>query len=177
MCACILYTYCKLFIWKVWILNFKILSISIDLPIILPHINYSNIVYSHIDGRSSSKLGVAYNACLRYVHGIGRRESVADLQCSITGLNLKDSATLQQLKFLFKIIHTQHPSYLFSLLQYGSSQRTNNFNLPVYRSNAVGHSFVVVASKMWNDLPHAIKSINTLGRFIAEVKLRLSQPP
>jgi hypothetical protein len=60
---------------------------------------------------SSSKLGVAFNACLRYVHGIGRRESVADLQCSITGLNLKDSATLQQLKFLFKIIHTQHPSH------------------------------------------------------------------
>jgi Reverse transcriptase (RNA-dependent DNA polymerase) len=70
--------------------------------LILPHINYSNIVYSHIDSASLRKLGVAYNACLRYIHGLDRRESVANLQCSITGLNLKASATLQQLKFMFK---------------------------------------------------------------------------
>jgi hypothetical protein len=40
--------------------------------------------------------GLAFNACLRYVHvhGKGRRESVADFQCSINGLDLKDSATL-----------------------------------------------------------------------------------
>jgi hypothetical protein len=29
-----------------------------------PHINYSNIVYSHIDSASLRKLLVAYNACL-----------------------------------------------------------------------------------------------------------------
>jgi hypothetical protein len=133
--------------------------------------------YAHIDSASSRKLGVAYNACLRYVHGLRRRESVADLQCSINGLNLKASATFQQLKCLFKILHTQHPSYIFSLFQYGSSQRTNNLNIPVFHHNALANSFVVLASKIWNDLPHAIKSINTLGRFTTAVKLRLSQPP
>jgi hypothetical protein len=52
-------------------------------------------VYPHIDSASSRKLGVAFNACLRYVHGIGRRESVAHLQTSINGLGLEASATLQ----------------------------------------------------------------------------------
>jgi hypothetical protein len=78
--------------------------------LILAHINYS---YA-----SSRKLGVASNSCLRYVHGLGRRDSVAHLQCSINGLGLKASATLQQLRFLFKVMQSQHPSYIFSLVQY-----------------------------------------------------------
>jgi hypothetical protein len=145
--------------------------------LILAHINYSNIVYAHIDSASSRKLGVAFNSCLRYVHGLGRRDSVAHLQCSINGLGLKASATLQQLRFLFKVMQSQHPSYIFSLVQYGSSQRTNNLKLPLYHTSALAHSFIVVASKKWNDLPHTIKSVNTLNRFTAEIRLCLSHAP
>jgi hypothetical protein len=141
---------------------------------ILTHINYSNIVFAQIDAASARKLGVAYNACLRYIHGLQRRDSMSELQNSITGLTLKASATLQILKFLFKFIHSQHPSYIFSLLQYSSSQRTNNPNLPVYRRNAMAQSFVVVATRTWNDLPYVVKSIETLGRFINAVRARLA---
>jgi hypothetical protein len=98
-------------------------------------------VGSHIDSASIRKLGVAYNACLRYIHGLDRRENVVNLQCSITGLNLKASATLQQLKFMFKIIHTQHPSYLFSVYNIHIYNR-------VYRkrgdfANPNGHAIVI----------------------------------
>jgi Reverse transcriptase (RNA-dependent DNA polymerase) len=145
--------------------------------LVITHINYSNIVYAHIDSGSSNRLRVAYNACLRYVHGLGRRDSVADLQHSINGFGLKESAVIQQLKFLFKIIHFQHPSYLSSFVQFSSSQRTHNLNLPVFQHSAVAQSFFVVVPKLWNELPHAIKSIASLGRFVGEVKLRLAQPP
>jgi hypothetical protein len=64
---------------------------------------------------------------------------------------------------------SQHPSKL--LLQFGSSQRNINLNFPVYQSNAVGHSFVVVASKMWNDLPHAI-TLNTIVKTENSLSLR-----
>jgi hypothetical protein len=145
--------------------------------LILTHINYSNIVFSHIDSASSRKIGVAYNACLRYIHGLGRRDSVTDLQESITGLNLQNSATLQLLKFVFKVKYSRHPSYIYSLLQFGSSDRTNNLNLPICRRNAMCHSFAAVASKTWNALPHAIKPISILGRFTMEVRKHLSKPP
>jgi Reverse transcriptase (RNA-dependent DNA polymerase) len=85
--------------------------------LILSHVSYSNVVYAHIDSASSRKLGAAFNACLRYVHGIRRRDGVSELQTSISGLTLKDTATLQILKFLFKIMHTRHPSYIFSLFR------------------------------------------------------------
>jgi hypothetical protein len=91
------------------------------------HVNYSNTGFAHIDVASARKLGVANNACLRYIHGVQSRDS-SKLQNRITRLTLKASATLQIFKFLYKIIHFQHLSYIFSLLQYSSSQRTNNPN-------------------------------------------------
>jgi Reverse transcriptase (RNA-dependent DNA polymerase) len=143
--------------------------------LVMTHINYSNIVYAHVDSASARKLGVAINACIRYIHGLGRRDSVRDLQSSITGLPLRAAATLQILKFLFKIMKSQHPSYIFTLVSYGSSQRLQNLNLPTFRRSAMAHSFVVVASKMWNELPHSTKTINVLGRFVTAVKLHLSR--
>ncbi len=144
--------------------------------LILSHINYSNIVFVHTDSTSARKLGVAYNACVRYVNGLGRRESVRELQGCINGLTLEKSATLQLVKFLFKVISTQHPSYIFSLLEFGSSQRTNNLNIPRHRNNAMAHSFSTIATKTWNELPHAIKTRNTLGTFIHAVRTHLSTP-
>lgn len=144
--------------------------------LILSHVNYSNIVFTHIDKASERKLGVAYNACLRYVNGLGREARMRDYQLCITGLTLEKTAVLQRLKFLFKVMHSQHPSYIYSLLQYGSSQRTNNLNLPRHRSNAIAHSFVAIVSKSWNDLPHEIKTKETLGTFIQAVRRHLTTP-
>jgi hypothetical protein len=38
----------------------------------------------------------------------------------------------------------------------------------LYRTSALAHSFIVVSSKNWNDLPLTIKSVNTLNRFTTE---------
>jgi hypothetical protein len=59
----------------------------------------------------------------------------------------------------------------------GSSQRMNNLNLPMHRSNAMAQSLIVVASRAWNQLPHAVKSLETLERFISAVRERLSGLP
>jgi hypothetical protein len=32
----------------------------------------------------------------------------------------------------------------------------------------MAHSFIVVVSKTWNDLSHSIKSLSSMGRFVAE---------
>jgi hypothetical protein len=47
--------------------------------LIMPHINYSNVVFSTFDSASQRQLNVAFNSCLRYVYGIPRREHVSHL--------------------------------------------------------------------------------------------------
>jgi hypothetical protein len=48
--------------------------------LILPHIHYSNVVFSTVDSASHSVDFVAFNACLRYVHDISRREHVSSFE-------------------------------------------------------------------------------------------------
>jgi hypothetical protein len=38
------------------------------LSLILPHVNYDNIVFTGADSASQRRLGVAFEACLRYIH-------------------------------------------------------------------------------------------------------------
>jgi hypothetical protein len=38
------------------------------LSLILPHVNYGNIVFTGADSASQRRLEVAFKACLRYIH-------------------------------------------------------------------------------------------------------------
>jgi hypothetical protein len=133
------------------------------------HFDYGNIVYSTYDCASKRKLQKAYNACLRYVYKRGRRDSLQDLQCCLWGLTPENSAKLQLLLFLFKLIHVHHPSYLYTLFTFASSVRMRNFILPINHTLAKSQSFSVVAAKAWNQLHYPTRSMSTLGRFKAAV--------
>jgi hypothetical protein len=41
--------------------------------LIMPHINYGNVVFSTVDSASPRRLNVAFHSCLRYVHDTPRQ--------------------------------------------------------------------------------------------------------
>jgi hypothetical protein len=73
------------------------------LSLILPHVNYSNIVFTGADSASQRRLEI---------------DHVSHLESTVTGTLLVDNARIQLLSFLFKILHVHHPSYLFSLFHF-----------------------------------------------------------
>jgi len=138
--------------------------------LIKPHIDYGNIVYSSWDSASVKKLQKAYNACLRYVYKRGWRDSLRDVQHGIWGSTPAKSTKIQQLSFLYKILHQQHPSYLYTLFTFASSARMRNLIAPVSHTLAGAQSFSVIGSKAWNDLPYSVRHLATLGRFRTAVE-------
>jgi hypothetical protein len=70
---------------------------------------YLLVLISH---RRGDCLGIAFKACLRYIH---LRRRLDHLESTVTGTLLVDYAKIQLLSFLYKILHVRHPSYLFSL--------------------------------------------------------------
>jgi hypothetical protein len=121
--------------------------------LIKPHLDYGNIVFSTYDSASKRKLQKAYNACLRYVYKRSKRDSLQDIQTSLWGLTPENSAKVQQLTFLFKILHLRHPSYLYTLFTFASSARMRNLITPIHRTLGKVQSFTVVGTKAWNSLP------------------------
>jgi hypothetical protein len=111
--------------------------------LVAPHINYGNIVYSSVDVASRSRIRVAFNACLRYIHRVRPRDHICHLENSVSGMSLGTSAGAQLLTFVYKILHVRHPSYIFSLFHFASSARTRNLVVPLHRSHAMSQLFIV----------------------------------
>jgi hypothetical protein len=134
------------------------------LSLILPHVNYGNIVFIGADFASQRRLGVAFKACLRYIHMRRRLDNVSHLESTVTGtLLVDDNNRIQLLSFLYKILHVRHPSYLFSLFHFASSARTMNLTVLPYCTLAMSQSFVVLGCRAWNSLPHD----EAHGRFVS----------
>jgi hypothetical protein len=69
--------------------------------LIMPHINYGNVVFSTVDSASQRerRINVAFNSCLRYVHVIPRRDHVSHLVPTIIGVSLANHLRIHLLTF------------------------------------------------------------------------------
>jgi hypothetical protein len=56
------------------------------LSLILLHGNYGNIVFTGADSASQKRLGIAFKACLRYMHMKRRLDHVSHLESTVTGI-------------------------------------------------------------------------------------------
>jgi hypothetical protein len=86
------------------------------LSLILLHIDYGNIVFA--DAASRSRVGVAFRACLRYIHMRGRFDHVSHLESTVMGVTQGISDRIQLRSFLYKVLHVCHSCYLFSLFYF-----------------------------------------------------------
>jgi hypothetical protein len=55
------------------------------LSLILPHVNYGNIVFTSADSVSHRRLWIAFKAGLRYIHMRRRLDHVSHLESTVTG--------------------------------------------------------------------------------------------
>jgi len=140
------------------------------LSLIMPHISYGGVVYCSPDAASIEKLERAFRACIRYLHRLKRRDSVEGLGSSITGVDFHVYLKMRLLLFLHKVIHVRHPSYIFSMIHFSSSQRTRGLVPPVHRRLAMDRSFSVKAVEAWNSLPHSLKSLESRNAFLLALK-------
>jgi hypothetical protein len=85
-------------------------------------------VYGGADPASQRRFNKAFRACLRYIHSLRRLDHVFYLETSVIGASLADYARIQLLSFLYKVLHAQHPCYLFSVILFASSARTRNLH-------------------------------------------------
>jgi hypothetical protein len=78
-----------------------------------PHINYGNIVCSSVDSASQGRIGVVFNACLRYIHRGRPRDHISHLESSGTSISLETSARAQFLTFVLLIRLLNLPPTVF----------------------------------------------------------------
>lgn len=121
--------------------------------LLAPIITYGSQLYSCMDSISKQKLNVAFNSCIRFVHSLRPSDYVSHMTHCIFGSSLMTHFTIEICKYIFKIIRSRVPEYLYDKFEFSSSNRTYNLNIPRSSSLQTRRSFFVLGARIWNNLP------------------------
>ena len=132
---------------------------------IIPHIFYGDVLYFDANKTYLDRLERALNACTRFVFNLRPRERLREHRNAILGRSFDGHLKLRIAIFLFKLISTREPSYLYNQLVFGRSRRTILLIVPRHRTNYYASSIFVAGARIWNSLPAAIKNCTSLETF------------
>ena len=134
-----------------------------------PHLDYGNAIY---DQPNLSFLGnkiesVKYNAALA-IAGAIRGTSKEKLYQKLGFRSSKDKRWLRWLCYLYKIVNTKQPAYLYDLILPPFERSSRNKGCiyePFCRTVSFKSSFLPYTIKEWNKLDSEIKNAETYASF------------
>ena len=138
--------------------------LTADKCFIRPHLDYGDVIY---DQQNLSSLinkidSVQYNAALAITAAI-RGTSKEKLYQELGFESLKDRRWLRRLCYLYKIVNTKQPAYLYDLIPpfQRSSHNKGCIYEPFCRTVYFKNSFLLYAIKEWNKLDSEIRNAET----------------
>ena len=145
--------------------------------VIISHLDYGNSLLYGISQHLLDKLQRVQNAAARLILGIKKHEHITPGLASLHWLPIRYRIQYKIATITFKVLSTNLPVYLRTLLVIQKSSRTRRsaqgMTLCVPRTNlksAGDRSFSVSAPKIWNALPMNVKNAQSLSVFKKNLK-------
>lgn len=132
---------------------------------VLPFLYHGDVIYFSARQQFMCKLERALNACTRFVFGLRRFDSISAVKNSLLGHSLQNHLKIRVCLFLFKLLKSQKPPYLFESVQLSKSKRTSHLILPSFKSKHYDSSIFVAGARIWNSIPVEIRSVGTVNEF------------
>ena len=143
-------------------------------------LDQNNSLLSGIPSTLLNKLQKIQNASAKLILGGKKNDHVTGLLKELHWLPLSQRYAFKILLFVFKTLNGNGPAYLKELLcEYKPSRSLrscaeNLLAVPKTRTVSYGdRAFSVVAPKLWNDLPVAIRCCISVGSFKTSLKTHL----
>lgn len=132
--------------------------------LIVPHMNFCLGVFC--SSKFTKKLEKPIRATIRYVFNKKRSDSVSMhfkdlLKCNSIDAFFKIHACI----FLFKLLRTKKPDYLYKLINFPSKPRLNSLYVPNMKSNFARDDFFYSTITLWNSLDSDIRCELSPERF------------
>jgi exonuclease III len=150
--------------------------------LILPHFDYCSFVYCNLTSTQRKRLQNLMHAAISYVYDIPFASRLTKYYFKAEILQLHDRHNLEILLMTHKIVHKNCPTYLLDMLTMANSvntraTRSHKFKIHVPRVgvNTPENSFVVKASRLWNDLPADLCSNIKIESFKSELRFKFLQ--
>lgn len=149
--------------------------------LIYPKIEYcSSVYYYHLTGYNRQRLQRIQNACVRFVCCVPFGEHISPYLERLGEINVFQRVTYLYSLFLYKMIKSERPGYLYNMLTLRSTVhnvniRNDNYTIPQHNTTKFQGSFLYTAPKLLNYLLDIIN--HHLGTFKSECRLKLQTDP
>ena len=136
--------------------------------LILPIVDYCDVLYDSFSLTNSTRLQRVFNNCLRFIFNCNRRQHVTPMLKQLSWLRLADRRSLHSLVLLHKLIYntTTTPVYLTNKVSLLNSLRNGPVvQIPRHRTGYYGRTFFVRVAERWNQLPKEIRTTTSVKSF------------
>ena len=151
--------------------------------LVLPNIDYCDIIYDSCPQYLKSKLQVLQNKALRIVTKAGRREHIHNLHQACNIMPLEERRQFHLAVFMYKALHSMSPQYIQDKFKYTSSIHShstrsvtaNHLCIPLVKLNAGKSRISYRGAAKWNCLPVEIANSVSLSHFKRNYIIQNSQ--
>lgn len=142
--------------------------------LLLPHFEYSCIVYNSLTAYLETKLLKLQNSCIRFIYNLKKGEHITAYRKNLGWLMPKFRRHYCLGILVYKILLYKRPSYLYrSLYDYKALPPTINlrpttqkyFDIPLSRTSNMDSTFLINALNFWNKLPEKVRTADSLNIF------------
>ena len=140
-------------------------KIKLIKTLLVPIMSYGAQVYGCIDCSSKQKLQYVINNAARYAFNKRKFDRISTYSIQILNCDIYNYFKKINLYFMFKLIHSKVPDYLFRKLKFVQSTRTFNLVIPKHKYLTTSRTFFISAVKCWNSLPITTKKSRNLALF------------
>jgi hypothetical protein len=147
--------------------------------LVTPHLDYGNALLHGVNKRMLNKLQVAQNSAARLIERLRKYDRISHVRKDLHWLPVQARINFKILNMTWKAMNGQSPKYITNLLINKTSShnlRSNDQNvLKVPRCNTKygERAFSCIAPKLWNNLPHHMRKIDSNDIFRSKLKTHL----
>lgn len=152
-------------LWKFSSFTPRSVRKKLIIALCMPLFNYCSVVIGTLDSYCKRKYDIAFNTCLRYIYGLRKYDSISDFRKNILGCDLHNYLKFRTCCFLYKLIDSKTPKYLYNKINFGRSTRTRCLIPHTNFTAQLNSSFFIRAIVIWNSLPIRIKWASSFGMF------------
>lgn len=134
----------------------------------------ADVITGELSSQSLMCLQKAFNSMIRFVYGLRKFDHISHLSNTLVGLPLNLHLQFRRLVFLFNIVKNRQPLYLFERIEFSSSVRLRNINVPAHDYDIAMKSLFINDVVNWNRLPLKVKNSTSLNMFKENLKSYLS---
>lgn len=134
--------------------------------LLVPHIIYFDVIVGELDSRNFDILERAFKSMVRFIYGLRKYDHISHVTRTIFGVGLRDYLQYRRLLFMFNVIKTKKPAYLYNDLACLQSTRLRrDLIIPRFNYDQYFKSFFVFDAIKWNGLSSHIKRLESINVF------------